>query len=534
MKAAANAPAHAGASPFAALKGAPQGLDNIFSALLAHTAAANPQGKFDAFASFRFADPNSAMLKPGAPTIQPVKKGEKSPDTADQADPMAALANAMLAAVAQQTGHANQNPSSTAGTNAGATPAGSAAAPVGQIAPPPPGSAAANAANNAQIQAQTVAAMPTSPAAPDAKPGAANAAAKPDAKADPKANPKAADANNRPAANADPKLAGLDDALTAMAPTAKIGNGDATPQNVASAASGKAAAQADGRKNADTLLAALTGRNAPPAQTVEAKATPIHFDSAPQTTKAAAPGDSKDRDGSSNTNGGQDNSATMQKPDAAAALSKSKNDAQAAPQSAQAFQAPQPSVGQAAAAPTQHAPADPSANASAVAGAQPVQPQSPTPPAVVVATQIHTQAQSDASSDLGALAFTIAAKSRDGEKHFDIRLDPPDLGRVDVRLSVDNAGRAQAHLSADKQQTLDLLQRDRTTLERSLKDAGLNLSNNGLNFSLKGQERQSDGGSPGWARSARAVMAVAGDGPTVSAPVSHYSGGANARLDIRI
>lgn len=95
-----------------------------------------------------------------------------------------------------------------------------------------------------------------------------------------------------------------------------------------------------------------------------------------------------------------------------------------------------------------------------------------------------------------ALALAIGVKSQDGVKHFDIRLDPPDLGRVEVRLSVDNQGKAQASLAADSPQTLQLLQNDAPNLARALRDAGLDLANSGLSFSLKGQERQGDGNAP--------------------------------------
>ena len=116
-----------------------------------------------------------------------------------------------------------------------------------------------------------------------------------------------------------------------------------------------------------------------------------------------------------------------------------------------------------------------------------------------------------AQPDLAAIAVNIAARSKDGEKHFDIRLDPPDLGRIDAWLSVDNSGKAQAHLTADKPQTLDFLQHDRTVLERSLKDVGLDLSNNGLNFSLKGQDRQGDKTPAPIGGSTLAVTAVESD-----------------------
>ena len=63
-------------------------------------------------------------------------------------------------------------------------------------------------------------------------------------------------------------------------------------------------------------------------------------------------------------------------------------------------------------------------------------------------------------------------RSQSGAKQFDIRLDPPELGRVEVRLSIDATGKASAHLSADQPQTLDLLQKDAPALTRALRDAG--------------------------------------------------------------
>jgi flagellar hook-length control protein FliK len=88
-----------------------------------------------------------------------------------------------------------------------------------------------------------------------------------------------------------------------------------------------------------------------------------------------------------------------------------------------------------------------------------------------------------------ALALRIASRSADGENNFAIRLDPPELGRIEVNLNVNSDGQAQASLSADKPQTLDLLQKDSSALERALKDAGINLAG-GMTFSLKGDSKQ--------------------------------------------
>jgi len=100
----------------------------------------------------------------------------------------------------------------------------------------------------------------------------------------------------------------------------------------------------------------------------------------------------------------------------------------------------------------------------------------------------------------GAVAVQIAHHVRAGSNRFEIRLDPPELGRVDVRLEIASDGKVQAHLSFERADALDTLQRDAKTLERALADAGLEPGEDGLTFSLKdngadesGQDSSEDG-----------------------------------------
>ena len=74
---------------------------------------------------------------------------------------------------------------------------------------------------------------------------------------------------------------------------------------------------------------------------------------------------------------------------------------------------------------------------------------------------------------LSGIPVLIASKALNGSNHFDIRLDPPELGRIEVRLKVDRDGQVSSHLIADRPDTLALLRRDQTGLERALQDAGL-------------------------------------------------------------
>jgi flagellar hook-length control protein FliK len=134
--------------------------------------------------------------------------------------------------------------------------------------------------------------------------------------------------------------------------------------------------------------------------------------------------------------------------------------------------------------------------------------------------------------NLPVLAVEIAARTQSGARQFDIRLDPPELGRVEVRLSIDATGKASAHLSADQPQTLDLLQKDAPMLARALRDAGLDVAQDGLNFSLRqqAQNQGQNGGAPRGLGRTQRLSAVA----TIESAPAAVSYRANGRLDIRV
>jgi flagellar hook-length control protein FliK len=101
--------------------------------------------------------------------------------------------------------------------------------------------------------------------------------------------------------------------------------------------------------------------------------------------------------------------------------------------------------------------------------------------------------------NLPQLAFELVRQVNDGNTRFQIRLDPPELGRIDVKLDIDKSGQVNARLTVEKAETLDLMQRDQKGLERALQQAGLDGAKTNLEFSLKqnpfsGQQGQ-DGGN---------------------------------------
>ncbi|MEO0962033.1 MAG: flagellar hook-length control protein FliK [Pseudomonadota bacterium] len=90
------------------------------------------------------------------------------------------------------------------------------------------------------------------------------------------------------------------------------------------------------------------------------------------------------------------------------------------------------------------------------------------------------------------IAINMAKNLGNGTNRFEIRLDPAELGRIDVRMELGTDGRVQAHLTVDKPETLDMLQRDARSLEKALSDAGLDMENGTLSYSMRDDGNGSD------------------------------------------
>jgi flagellar hook-length control protein FliK len=191
--------------------------------------------------------------------------------------------------------------------------------------------------------------------------------------------------------------------------------------------------------------------------------------------------------------------------------------------------------------PAQPTPASPANLAALSLPSQPIPAPGGIPSGSGIATAtLHLAAQTDMAPNMDSLAVQIAARSQSGAKQFDIRLDPPELGRVEVRLSIDASGKAQAHMTADQPDTLNLLQKDSASLTQALRDAGLNVARDGVNFSLRGQGNQNGGhngmggqnGNSGRRASLSASHVI--DSIQTASILSLTGAAANASLDIHV
>lgn len=153
------------------------------------------------------------------------------------------------------------------------------------------------------------------------------------------------------------------------------------------------------------------------------------------------------------------------------------------------------------------------------AGGEVVPQTRPTAPAATpplpAAAQVHVQ---------------IVRAVHDRVDHIRVRLDPPELGHVEIRLDLGDDSRVRAIVTVDRADTLDLLQRDAASLERSLRDAGLRTDGGGLSFTLKRDQEGGGGGQAG--HGGQGGVAADGEPHEAGPDLQPWRGLATGLLDI--
>ncbi len=132
------------------------------------------------------------------------------------------------------------------------------------------------------------------------------------------------------------------------------------------------------------------------------------------------------------------------------------------------------------------------------------------------------------------ISVKITKALQTGTDRISIQLKPAELGRVDVKMEMTHDGRVMTVVTAEKQDTLDMLRRDSSELQKALAEAGLESGD--MEFNLQGQEQQSaeaeGDGTPG---SGDADVAEEGETDVNDGVMSAWESGifANGRLDMR-
>lgn len=115
------------------------------------------------------------------------------------------------------------------------------------------------------------------------------------------------------------------------------------------------------------------------------------------------------------------------------------------------------------------------------------------------------------------VAAHISKAAQNGEtKNITLKLDPPELGRVEVRLEFGKDKSVKAHMVVEKPETLLMLQRDASALERALQNAGLETDSSSLNYQMADNSHAFDSngrehGQGGQAGNSASNSADAGD-----------------------
>ena len=165
------------------------------------------------------------------------------------------------------------------------------------------------------------------------------------------------------------------------------------------------------------------------------------------------------------------------------------------------------------------------------------QPQLPSAGATAApAGPLSVAAATHAPVPLSGLALEIAVSARSGKSHFEIRLDPADLGRIDVRIDVDRNGHVTSHLTVEKPETLSMLRQDAPQLQRQLDDAGFKTGNGGLQFSLRDQSSSGQNNDNETGRNAQRLVISDEDAiPAVAAGRTYGRVlGSSSGVDIRV
>ena len=148
----------------------------------------------------------------------------------------------------------------------------------------------------------------------------------------------------------------------------------------------------------------------------------------------------------------------------------------------------------------------------------------------------HAATNATAPVPIAGLAVAIANRAQAGSNQFDIRLDPPELGRIDVQLNVDSNGQITSHITVDRADTLQLLQSQQPQIQQALDQSGLQTADNGLQFSLRDQSfaGQNNNGGGAQQQSMAQIVIPDADLPTVQSTQAYTRLNLRGGLDIRV
>jgi hypothetical protein len=161
--------------------------------------------------------------------------------------------------------------------------------------------------------------------------------------------------------------------------------------------------------------------------------------------------------------------------------------------------------------PAHAAPAEPAPGVLAATTQPAAQPPSPSSPRPAEAATAAAPAQTAPAHQITP-ALMQMGHAPDGAQRLTVRLDPPELGRVQIKIDRPPEAPARVEITVEKQETLTLLLRDQPQLQRALDQAGVPAEGRNVTFHVAAPE-PSGRGEPGTPSVAgTATGGLAGDG----------------------
>lgn len=87
------------------------------------------------------------------------------------------------------------------------------------------------------------------------------------------------------------------------------------------------------------------------------------------------------------------------------------------------------------------------------------------------------------------IKVNITKSAVKGVDTIDIQLKPEDLGKIQVKMHIAKDGRLHADIIVSRPETIDMLQRDISGLEKAFNDAGYNADSRSFNFSFQNENQ---------------------------------------------
>ena len=159
---------------------------------------------------------------------------------------------------------------------------------------------------------------------------------------------------------------------------------------------------------------------------------------------------------------------------------------------------------------------------------------STTPASSATAAVAPSGTASTDSVPIAGLAVAIAARAQLGSNQFDIKLSPPELGRIDVQLNVDSNGQVTSHMTVERPETLQLLQSQQPQLQNALEQAGLTTADNGLQFSLRDQSFTGQNSGSGSQSTPTQLVIPEPELAPIAATQIYTRAGLRSGIDIRV